>query len=137
MSLTRMINNPGCRNSALTRSEYAGAFHLSNTVTDLRERFHDTFPLIPLNLDGLSRNRSAGSADVFQLGQEHREIVRIGCQSLNQGDDFSFLPFFDGQSCRLLARLDDGPNDFKGWTLALGFGEITSLAVGRSIENRS
>ena len=98
------------------------------------EHIAEPIKLLALNLQFAVLQRAAGTAGVFELSQQQRQVIVGSGQSANDGHDFAPLAFLNGE-CRglLIGRLANG----RQWRAsAFGFELVTALAMRRSIERR-
>lgn len=74
----------------------------ANPITEFLQQYLDSMLVIPLNLDRIVLDRTAGTARIFESGQKIGKMLsRISFrQSPDNGDGFSFFPFFNSNlSC--------------------------------------
>ena len=100
-------------------------------VAHLRKDFADALDLIALNLDLVIFARTAGTASVFQTGQQCGQVAFVSTQAGNDGHMFAFGAFLQPNFGGLLIR---GFEIGQRWTRADLFQFTAALALGRNIE---
>lgn len=104
---------------------------------DLDQDLADAVGLLALDFDQVVFDGAARAAGVLQLSQDGGEVIAVGGESSDGGDELPFLPFLDRDLRRLVAGGDPLERGW-GWRRADAFRlQLTTLLTARRTVERS